>query len=264
MVPPVRTILVVLAGAALLVPAIGVAAAREDPPVTTPVEAIPLPPEPVLPVDPVVVLDPPQPVTIEIEVPTLPDPVLAEPTHKPPKLAQPPAPAPRIAPTAARHVTERETQHRADAAPVATKKPTPIAKPQQRLKQKRLKQERLKQAQRKVLASVSAPQRLIRKHTPAHGVLAAQHSGQDAAFPSTLPATMHRAVLYLPLAAAAVLGILLGLVGAAPVLAGRWPQVFDPIIDASERIVLAGVCLMGVVLTMAITWALTGPGAWSP
>ena len=99
---------------------------------------------------------------------------------------------------------------------------------------------------------------------PAHGVLAAQFSSQDAALPATLPATMHRAVLYVPLAAAVLLGILLGLVGAAPALAVRWPQVFGPVIDASERIVLAGVCLTGVVLTMAITWALTGPGAWTP
>lgn len=253
MFPPVRTILVALAGVALLVPAIGTAAVRQDPPVTTP-ETIPLPPDPALPVEPVVILDQPESVTITIEVPALPEPVVAEPTRKPPKLARPPAPARRVTPTAATHLAEPETQRRADVAPVATKKPTPKAKPQKKLKQPK----------RKVMAPVSAPQGLIRNHMPAHGVLAAQFSSQDAALPATLPATMHRAVLYVPLAAAVLLGILLGLVGAAPALAVRWPQVFGPVIDASERIVLAGVCLTGVVLTMAITWALTGPGAWTP
>jgi hypothetical protein len=66
--------------------------------------------------------------------------------------------------------------------------------------------------------------------------------------------------LYLALAFATVLGMLLVLAAAAPLLADRWPRVFVPVIDATERIVLAAVltyvCLAGAALTLAITWAL--------
>ena len=68
-------------------------------------------------------------------------------------------------------------------------------------------------------------------------------------------------MLYLALVLAMFLGFLLSLVGTAPVLAQRWPQVFVPVMVATERIVVAGVCLAGAALTLAITWALTGRGA---
>ncbi|MGZ8688492.1 MAG: hypothetical protein ACXWZP_08700 [Gaiellaceae bacterium] len=238
--------LVALAGVALLVPAIGVAAVREDPPVTTPVETVPPLPDPAPPVEPEAPPEPPA-ITITIEVPPLPEPVVAAPRRTLARPALPRAQARRVAPARVERVAKAESRSRADVAPVVTKKPTPKAKPKQKLRKPR----------RRVIAPVSAPQRPIREHVSVHGVLAAQFSAPDAAS----PATTHREVLYLALALAAVLGTLLGLVVAAPALAGRWPQVFVPVIDASEQIVLAGVCLACAALTLAITWALTGPGA---
>jgi hypothetical protein len=60
---------------------------------------------------------------------------------------------------------------------------------------------------------------------------------------------------------AAVVAAGIAVVGAAPVLADRWPNVFLPVIEAIDRNMLAGLCLAGAALTLVITWALTGPGA---
>jgi hypothetical protein len=108
-----------------------------------------------------------------------------------------------------------------------------------------------------VAPASAAPREPIRDRRAAQGVLAARFATPVAS--STAGA--NHSVLYLALALATVLGMLLGLAAAAPLLAGRWPQVFVPVIDATERIVLAGVCLAGAALTLAITWALTGPAA---
>ena len=242
--------LVALAGVALLVPAIGVAAPSEDPPVTTPVESTPLPPAPAPPVEPSVTLEvPPEPQEITIQVPVLPDPVVAAPKRTP---VRPRAPA-RRAPTRVERVSESQTQSRADDASVAKEKPKQKAKPKKKLRQPK----KPRQTQRTVVAPVTAPQRPVRDRMPVHAVLAARFSTPEAAS----PANTYGPVLYLGLALAAVLGSLFGLVGAAPVLAGRWPHVFVPVIVARERIVVAGVCLASAALTLAITWVITGPGA---
>jgi hypothetical protein len=63
--------------------------------------------------------------------------------------------------------------------------------------------------------------------------------------------------------AALLIGLIAGVVavvGAAPVLADRWPRLFVPVLESTDRIVLGGVCVGGAVLALAITWALTGPG----
>lgn len=247
MLLPVRTLLVGLAGVAFLVPAIGAAAVREDPPVTTPAETSPGPADPV-PLEPTVTLGvPPEPPdSITIQVPPLPEPAPAARAPKP-KLTRPRAHAHRITPRQAeRRVAEPASRSEAHVAPVVKKKATP---------RKPLKE--LRQPQRKIVPAVSAPRRPIRDRMPTHGLLAAQYSTPAVAAPPVARST----VLYLALALATVLGMLLALVAAAPVLAGRWPQVFVPVINATERIVLTGVCLAGAALTLAITWALTGPGA---
>jgi hypothetical protein len=115
----------------------------------------------------------------------------------------------------------------------------------------------VRRPQRKLVVTVAVPQSPIRDGRPAHGVLAAQFSAPGPAFSDS----SQRTVLYLALVLAAILGALLSLVATAPVLARHWPEVFIPVIQSSERIVLAGVCLATGALTLAITWALTGPGA---
>lgn len=254
MLLPVRTLLAGLVGVALLVPAIGVAAARQEPPVTTPVETTPvettpLPENPAPPVEPD---EPPGQQTITLQVPPLPAPAAVAPKAKPkPKLVRERAPVRRVTPRrVVERVAEPETQARVDVAPIVKEKP--------RLKAKPTKPSR---PQQKVIAPASAPQRLLRDGPPTHGVLAAQFPPQAALSPSSTPDSGQRAVLYLALVLGAVLVVLLGLVGTAPVLALRWPQVFVPVIHSSERIVLAGVCLATGALTLAITWVLTGPGA---
>ena len=97
---------------------------------------------------------------------------------------------------------------------------------------------------------------MIQDALPAHGVLAARYSQQQVAS----AATTRTAVLYLGIVLVGGLSLVVGLLGAAPRLVGRWPQVFMPVIDSRERIGLTGVCLAGAALTLAITWMLTGPG----
>jgi hypothetical protein len=134
---------------------------------------------------------------------------------------------------------------------------TPVTK-EQRPQKAATKVKRKKQrAQPKAITPAPTSRRPVRDRMPVNGVLAAQFSTPQSSASATAP----RAILYLALALAAVLGMVLGLAAAAPLLAGRWPQVFVPVIDATERIVLAGVCLAGAALTLAITWALTGPAA---
>ena len=241
--------LAALVAVALLVPAIGAAAVREDPP--PPAETTPPPTEPAPPEDPPVTITPEPPVTIEIKVPPLPDPVAASPK---PKLEKPEpvrqrAHSRRVTPRRVEYRAEPETPSRADAAPVAKKKPAAKVKP---------KRKKPRQIQHVVVAApVSAPLVAIRDRGPAHGVLAALLVAPE----TSSPPGASSAVLYLALALAAMLGTLFGLVGAAPVLAGPWPRVFAPVIVATERIVLAGVCLAGAALTLAITWVLTARGA---
>lgn len=239
--------LVALAGVALLVPAIGGAAVPGEPPVTTPVETTPPAPDPAPPVE----LEAPPAITITIEVPPVAEPAVAAPKRTFGTLARPRTHARPAQPRRVERRAEPERRSRADIAPVAKEKPTPKAKP------KKTKKKKLRKPQHRVIAPVSAPQDPIRDRMPEQGVLAAQFSAPDV----VSPATTHWVVLYLGLAVAAVLGMLFGLVGAAPVLAGRWPQVFVPVMHATERIVLAGVCLAGAAATLAIMWALTGSGA---
>lgn len=243
---PLRTILAALVGVALLAPAIAAAAVQEDPPVTTPVETTPLPPDPAPPAEPppVTVEAPPEPQTITIQVPPLPEPAAAP---AKPKRVQPRTHAPRVVHTRVERAPEPESHSRVDAVPAA--KPKPNSKVKTRKK--------VKHSTRHAVAPLAAAQPPVIDPRPAHGVLSAQFSA-PVAFE---PAATHRAVLYLALALATVLGLLLGVVATAPVLASRWPHVFMPVIDATERIVLAGVCVAGAALTLAITWALTGPGA---
>lgn len=248
MPPPVRILLVGLAGVALLAPGIGVGAVLGSPPGTTPVETNP-PPDVPPPTDPAVTLeDPPGSDSITLQVPPLPDPPAA--TAKTKKKVVPTRPPVRTErPARVQRVTERETSSSVDVAPVAESETAVTPKPKPKVKRSARKVV--------VLPQASAPQRPDRELLPAHGVLAAQYSGPTLG--ST--ATSSSPVLYLAVSFAVVLGMLFGLVGAAPRLAGRWPEVFVPVIDATERIVLVGVCLAGAALTLAVTWALTGPGA---
>lgn len=244
---PLRTILAALVGVALLVPAIGAAAVEEDPPVTTPVETTPLPPDPVPAEPPVITVEaPPEQQTITLQVPMTPEPQAA-PVKR--KLVKPRTHRRPVTHTRVERVSEPEPQSRAEVAPVTKAKAKPKAKPRRKAKVKKLRRH-------VAVAPVVAPQLRVPDPEPAHGVLAARFSEPAAIDPdATDPA-----VLYLAVALATVLGLLLGVVVTAPVLADRWPEVFMPVIDATERIVLAGVCVAGAALTLAITWVLTGPG----
>ena len=251
MPPPVRILLVGLAGVALLAPGIGVGAVLGSPPGTTPVETNPPPDVPPATEPGVTVEDPPGSDSITLQVPPLPDPPAAAAKTKKKKVAPTRPPVRTVRPARVHRVTERETSSSVDVAPVAESETAVKPKPKQKAKVKRSARKVV------VLPRASASQRPNRELLPTHGVLAAQYSGPTVA--ST--ATSSSPVLYLGVSFAVVLGMLFGLVGAAPRLAGRWPEVFVPVIDATERIVLVGVCLAGAALTLAVTWALTGPGA---
>jgi hypothetical protein len=216
--------------------------------VTTPEETTPPPPTTT---DPgVTEEEPPGPDTITLIVPPLPAPRAAAAKQQQKVVRPRPKVVRKAARPAAHRAVERETPSADEFAPVEVEvKAKPKAKAKAKAKQPRRPEPRL-------TAPAALQRRPLREPEPAHGVLAVQHTTRHV---GSTPTT-NTAVLYFSITLATVLGMLLCAVGAAPRLAGRWPHVFVPVIDATERIVLAGVCLAGAALTLAITWALTGPG----
>jgi hypothetical protein len=96
-----------------------------------------------------------------------------------------------------------------------------------------------------------------------HPIRDPERAGAVLAAHFTLAEDDGRANTLVVVLAALLVGLIGGVaavVGAAPVLADRWPKVFVPVLESTDRIVLAGVCVGGAVLALAITWALTGPG----
>jgi hypothetical protein len=224
------------------------AGAGQGEPTLPPEETAPPPAQTQPPPPPVTIPeDPPEPrsTTITLIVP-------APPAAKPKRVAakqapsSAPAPAKRYRPRRTRSYAEPYTE---PAAEPAAPKPT--------VKRKR---KPARPAKRVPAASplrvAPVHQAVVRDNTRVSAVLGARFSPQTVA--SSPP---DRRAEYLLIVLAVGGSLLLGIAGAAPRLAWYWPEIFVPVIDATERIVLAGVCLAGAALTLAITWALTGPGA---
>jgi hypothetical protein len=244
---PLRTTLVALVGIALLVPAAG---AGQEPP---PDELAPPPPPPTAPVDPVEPVEPAGPTSITITVPPLPAKKAAPQAKPQPAKPARREPVRRSAPRRSAPVVETRSEAREPEVPVPAATPEPKAAPKPSAKKKVLRPK-----PRVVAKAVApAPARPIRDREAAGAVLGAQF----ALGAGSEDEGVNKTILVLALALAAVLGAVVGVVAAAPVLAGRWPSVFVPVIDATEQIVLAGICLAGAALALVITWALTGPGA---
>lgn len=245
-------------GLALLVPATG--GAQEPPPA----ETAPPPPTTTTPQDPIVQIEPPPVVTIK--VPPLPKP---KPAAKKAKVQRakpaPREPVRRSSPRRSVRVWEPEpvaVAPRAEVeAPVAETKPAKPAavKPKPKPKPKPHRKKVVRANPRVVAKAAAPPARTIRDPDRAGAVLAAQFSmGDDpaqAAGTGVGTGMVVAAVLF-----AVFLGTAVGIVGTAPLLADRWPKVFEPVIDATDQIVLVGVWIAGLALTLAVTWALTSPG----
>jgi hypothetical protein len=239
------------AGVVLLVPATGAAAGWQEGPVppsddlTPPPSTAPAEPDPVEPGGPSSLTITVPPVSLAKPAPK------AKPTPAKAEAAQA-APTRRTTPRRVRSA-EPSVEHHVLVAPAVEQAPERQAAPKARRARARAKPAR---PQPRVVAKVVTPVRTIRDPEPAGAVLAAQFSLDQGSGSGA----MKTVVLLLAVALAAVLGALVAAVGAAPLLADRWPSVFVPVIDATERIVLTGVCLAGAALTLMITWALTGPG----
>ena len=246
-----RSILAISVGLALLVPATG--GAQEPPP-----DDLAPPPPPSTPADPEVPPEVEGPTTVTIKVPPLreakPAPKKAAPQQAAPQQAAPaPDPVRRTSPRRSVRVYEPVTPSYESEAPVVEQTPAKAPRP----KAKRVKKNVQRPRPRAVAKPTAPVLRTIRDPDRAGAVLAAQFTlggNSDGAGVNTT-------VLVLAIMIAALLGCVVGVVGAAPLLADRWPKVFVPVIDATDRIVLAGVCLAGAAATLAITWALTGPGS---
>lgn len=248
---PLVRILAPLVASVLLLPGPGAAAAQEDPPGTTPTETSPPPADPTPPVETVATLDvPAEPYTITIVVPVLPERAPKRAAVR--KHAAPPVRRShsRAAPTVSHEVAERSQSSPRIVAPAKPDKAAKAAKTRKQAKPPRLK--------RAAPPRVSRPAVIrVPDHVPAAGVLAAQFS--SASVDPSAPAS--NTILYLALTFAALLAMLVALAAAAPSLALLWPRVFAPVIQAQEQLLLAAACIVCAAITLAITWALTGPGA---
>jgi hypothetical protein len=228
------------------------AAAQEPPP-----DEIAPPPPPTTPADPVEPAEPDGPTSITITVPPLPA------TKSAPKKAAPKAKRVEPAPEPARRWTPRrsapvdvepsvsETQGEIEA-PAAETPPAKKAAPKSKAKPAR----KVHRPRPHAVAAAPARPRAIPDREAAASVLAAQFTLERAD-----GGRANTGMIVLALVLAAALGLVVGVVGAAPVLADRWPKVFVPVIDATDRVVLAGLCVAGAAVTLVITWALTGPGS---
>lgn len=256
--PLVRT-LAPLVALVLLLPGLGSAAAQEDPPETTPTETSPPPADPTPPVETVITLDVPDASdTITIVVPVPPKPARKWAAVRP---AVRPAVAPSVrrsdsrpAPTVSSEVVE-SSQSSPRGAPAQSAKPKKAAKAAKAAKTR--KQTKLSPPKRSTPPRVFRPAVIRAPEHTAGGVLAARFSSASVD-PS---ASTSNPIFYLALTLAALLAMLVALVAAAPSLAPLWPRVFVPVIRAQEQLLLGVACVICVAITLAITWALTGPGA---
>lgn len=239
-----RSVLAISVGLALLVPATG--GAQEPPPDEL------APPPPSTPAEPEAPPKVEGPTTVTIKVPPLHE---AKPAPKKVQTQQAPdsEPVRRTSPSRSVRVSEPVTPSYESDAPVVEQKPAKTP----RAKSKRARKNVHRPRPRAVAKATAPVIRTIRDPDPAGAVLAARFTLDDASESGGVNTT----VLVLAIMIAALLGGVVGVVAAAPLLADRWPKVFVPVIDATDRVVLAGVCLAGAALTLVITWALTGPGS---
>lgn len=248
---PLVRILAPLVALVTLLPGLGAAAAQQDPTSTTPIETSPPPEDPTPPVETVATVNvPAKPHTITIVVPALPERAPKRAAVR--KHAAPPVRKnhSRAAPTVFREVAEPS---QSSPRIVAADKPAKAAKAATTRRQTKPSR-----AKRPAPPRVSRPAVIrVPDQMPAAGVLAAQFS--SASVDPSAPAS--NTILYLALTLAALLAMLVALAAAAPSLALLWPRVFTPVIHAQEQLLLAAACIVCAAITMAITWALTGPSA---
>jgi hypothetical protein len=246
--PPLRLIAALAAALALCLPAL--AAAQEGPP---PEDVPAPPPTTTAPTEPVEPAEPTGPTSMTIIVPPLPAQKAA------PKKAAPKKAAPQKAPERSEPVhrsapaesySEPETYEEPATAEPAPRKP--VAKKAKAAKRK-AHRTKAKPKPRVVATAVALPaSRPIRDPQPVGAVLGAQFTlGEDGG--------TNTGVIVLALVLTGLVGAVAAVVGAAPILADRWPKLFVPVIESTDRIVLAGVCVGGAMLALVITWALTGP-----
>jgi len=247
-------ILAPLVALVMLLPGLGVAAAQQDPPATTPTETAPPPEDPAPPVGTVATVDlPAEPQTITIVVPALPERAPKRAADR--KQAAPPVRKnrSRATPTVSREVAESSQSSPRIVAAAEPDKPAKVAKAattRRRRKPARPTRPAAPRVSRQ--AMIRVPDRM-----PASGVLAAQFSSASV----DPPAPASNTILYLALAFAALLSMLVALVAAAPSLALLWPRVFARVIPVQEQLLLVAACVVCGAITLVLTWALTGPGA---
>lgn len=238
-----RILLVALVAVALLVPATG--AAQEPPPEESPPP--PPPPTTTQPQEPVVEIE--EPVVVTITVPPLPEPKPAARKAKPQQAASTPR-------EPVRRSTPRRSEPSSSETPSEFEAPTEAAAPAKAkpAKPKPVRRKARRARPRVVAKAAPAPVQTIRDPDRAGAVLAAQFTLTEAAGEDYTPLVL--ALLFAFLLAAGA-----GVVYASPVLADRWPKVFVPVLESTDRIVVPGLCVAGAALTLVITWALTGPGS---
>jgi hypothetical protein len=250
--PPDRLIAALAAAFALWLPAL--AGAQEGPPP----DDIP-PPATTTPTEPVEPAEPTGPTSITITVPPLPA-QKAAPKKAAPQQAKP---APKRAAPVRREPVRRASPRRSEpvesySEPAVSEEPAaePVPqKPKPAAKKAKAAKKKVHRAKPRVVAKAAAPvaRGPIRDPQPVSAVLGAQFTlGQD-------DGGMNTSVIVLALMLAGLVGAVAAVVGAAPILADRWPRLFVPVIESTDRIVLAGLCVGGAMVALAITWALTGP-----
>jgi hypothetical protein len=252
-VKPLRLIAAIAAALALCLPAL--AAAQEGPPP----EDIPAPPPTTTttPTEPVEPTEPTGPTTMTITVPPLPAQKTAPKKAAPQKAKAAPkatsAPVQQPAPRRSDPV-ESYSQPEASEEPAAEPEPAkPVAKKAKAAKRKAHRTTSGPNP-RVVATAVALPaSRPIRDPQPVGAVLGARFTlaGEDGGTST--------GVIVLALVLIGLVGSVAAVVGAAPILADRWPKLFVPVIESTDRIVLAGLCVGGAMVALVITWALTGP-----
>jgi len=247
-------ILVAQLGIALLLPA--VVAAQEPPP-----DEIAPPPAPTTTTISAEPVAPPGPTSTTIILPPLPAVKLApkKATSQPAKPAEPePAPVRRTTPRRSAPVASDDFEApAAETSPAAETPPAKKATPKAKPKRKPAAKQKVQPPRPRPVAKAATP-RTIPDREAAGAVLAAQFTlGREDAGGGG----MSSGLVVLALVFAGLIVAVVGVLGAAPILADHWPKVFVPVIEATDRVLLAGLCLAGAAAALVITWALTGPGA---